>query len=67
MMESCDSVLIAPIDQKLSQGMVSDLEYATLQLGLKPEVKNFTRAEAEEFVAEMERDKYEEWNRAEHR
>ena len=67
MMESCDSVLIAPIDQRLSQGMVSDLEYATLQLGLKPEVKNFTRAEAEEFVAEMERDKYEEWNRAEHR
>ena len=67
MMRSCDSVLIAAIDQRLSEGMVSDIEYATLTLGITPKVHNFTREEAEIFVTEMENDKYEEWNRAKHR
>ncbi len=67
MMNSCDSVIIAPIDGRISKGMASDIEYATINLGLTPMVREFTSEQAKIFVTEMERDKYEEWNRAEHR
>jgi hypothetical protein len=66
LMEKCDSVLIATIDGTISPGMRSDIEYATVKLGLDPKTIDFTRDGAVEFITETENDKYEERNRAEH-
>lgn len=67
LMRACDSVIVATIDDRISEGMKADIEYATINLALHPDWKNFTQTEAEEFIAETENERYEERNRAEHR
>ena len=67
LMRMCDSVILATIDGKISEGMAADIEYATVQLALSPRRRNFTEAEAIEYITETENERYEEWIRAKHR
>lgn len=67
MMKMCDSVLLATIDGRISEGMKSDLEYATIQLALSQQRIDYTEAAAIKFITETEKERYEEWNRAKHR
>lgn len=60
MMNLCDSVILATIDGRISEGMKADIEYATVQLALSPKRMDYTEAAAVEFIKETENDRYEE-------
>ena len=67
MMRLCDEAILATIEGRISEEMQTDLDYATVDLGLKPIHRNFREAEAVQFIEEMENDIHEEWSRAKHR
>lgn len=53
LMESCDEVLVAIVGGRISEGMKSDIEYATERLAIKPETAQFTRREAETLIQKV--------------
>lgn len=66
MMRLCDSAILATIDGRISEGMQSDLNYLTIQLGIQPEKIDMTEKQASRYIEETENRRYEEW-RAKHR
>lgn len=53
-MDQCDRVLLAVIDGRISDGMRTDIDYAVMSLGLKPERLDFTMESAMKYVEETE-------------
>lgn len=64
LMQACDSVIVATIDGYISDGMKADIEYATVQLGIRPKWTNYTKEEAEEYIEETRKEIYENRSRA---
>jgi len=56
MMDLCDNAALAMIDGRMSEGMKADLEHATVDLGMRPKIMNFTMAQAKDYVVETERE-----------
>lgn len=50
MMDICDRVLLAVIDNRISEGMEADIMYATERLGFNPERRDFTKEHADNMI-----------------
>lgn len=67
-MRLCDSVIVATVDGRVSDGMKQDIDYATTELGLKPTCMEFSRQDAVDFIRkQLGAGAYEERNRPEYR
>lgn len=58
-MELCDNVILAIIDGYMSEGMESDLDFATMDLALPVKKLDFTKSEAEELIEKARGSSYE--------
>lgn len=58
-MEQCDNVILAIIDGYMSEGMESDLDFATMDLALPVKRLDFTKEEAKTLIEEARNANYE--------
>lgn len=50
LLRECQSIVVYVVDGEYSEGMRKEIDYATERLAMNPQIVNFTRSEAEEFI-----------------
>ena len=66
-MRQCDRAVCAVIDGRISEGMRSDIDYATTELALEVEYLRFTKMQAMDYIEAMESEMKRYGAEAEHR
>ena len=66
-MRQCDRAVCAVIDGRISEGMRSDIDYATTELALEVEYLRFTKMQAMDYIEAMESEMKQYGAEAEHR